>query len=154
MKAWIEEAEAWEQEEIERGTSNLFQITNRFVNTPFNQRLLSQNEYLNPLILDKVVDYYSLDEIGTNYPQSVYNPHSHAPDDFFEEIAHRQTQLLQQQQDELIRKRKQQEANREKMVESRVQRIAEITNTDVKVVEETLAKQRQLGGRFDSVFQR
>ncbi len=38
----------------------------------------------------------------------------------------------------MIRKRRMMEAQREKNVEARAQRIAEITNTDVKVVEETL----------------
>ena len=46
-----------------------------------------------------------------------------------------------------------QEANREKLVEQRAQRIAELTNTDVKVVEEIMMKQNQLGvaSRFDTV---
>jgi len=37
-----------------------------------------------------------------------------------------------------VRKRKVQEANRELMAESRMQRIAEITNTDINMVQETL----------------
>jgi hypothetical protein len=55
----------------------------------------SEKEYLNPLILEKIVDYYNLDEIGTNYPKEVYNPHGKQPEDFFEEIAKTQTLLLQ-----------------------------------------------------------
>lgn len=47
------------------------------------------------------------------------------------------------------------EQQREKMVESRALRIAEMTNTDVKMVEETLmiaaAKKNQMGSRFDTV---
>jgi len=61
--------------------------------TPFNQNLISNdekhNEYANPLILDKITSYYDLDEIGSNYPKEVYNPHGKDPSDFYEEIAKR-----------------------------------------------------------------
>jgi len=41
------------------------------------------------LILEKVVSYYDLDEIGSNYSKDVYNPHNKSPEDFYEEIARR-----------------------------------------------------------------
>ena len=42
---------------------------------------------MNPSILDKVIDEYNLDEIGSNYPKEIYNPHAKESGDFFEEIA-------------------------------------------------------------------
>ncbi len=103
--------------------------------------------------MEKIIDNYDLDQIGSNYPKDVYNPHGKDPLDFFEEIAKSQTELMQQQQEEMIKKRNLQVANREKLVEQRALRIAELTNTDVKMVEEIMLKKGQLGGssRFDSV---
>lgn len=54
----------------------------------------------------------------------------------------------------MIRKRKEAEAKREKLVENRAQRIALQTNTDLKLVEETLLNQQAANkptSRFDSV---
>jgi hypothetical protein len=64
--------------------------------TPYNERFLAQKEFSNPHILDKVIDEFSLDEIGSNYPRDMYNPHGKDPSDFYEEIAKRQTELLYQ----------------------------------------------------------
>lgn len=58
--------------------------------TPWNERLITnEKEYLNPLILDKIIEYYDIDEIGSNYPKEVYNPHGKDPSDFFEELTKR-----------------------------------------------------------------
>jgi hypothetical protein len=38
------------------------------------------------LIIEKIVDHYDLDEIGSNYPKDVYDPHHKDPSDFYEEI--------------------------------------------------------------------
>lgn len=66
----------------------------------------------------------------------MYDPHAKQPEDFVEEITKRQGELLQAQQDEFIRKKKQQEANRLQLVEQRALRIAELTNADLSVVQE------------------
>lgn len=58
--------------------------------TPFNQRLVAQRDFMNPSILEKVIDQYDIDEIGSNYPKDLYDPHGMDPSDFFEEIAKRQ----------------------------------------------------------------
>jgi hypothetical protein len=50
---------------------------------------MTQKEFSNPQILDKVIDEYSLDEIGSNYPKDLYNPHGKDASDFYEEIAKR-----------------------------------------------------------------
>ena len=105
---------------MKKGTSQDYYLSQFFASTPFTHRLMTETkEYSNPLILEKVVSYYDLDEIGTNYPKNIYNPHSMLPEDFYEEIAKRQTEMMLTQQDEMIRKRKMLEQQREKMVESR-----------------------------------
>jgi len=50
-----------------------------------------------------------------------------------------------------MKKKRQQEASRIQIQEARVQRIAELTHTDVKMVEETIAQSRTTQSRFDSV---
>lgn len=55
--------------------------------TPWNEKLVStEKEYNNPLILEKIIDYYDIDEIGSNYPKSIYDPHNKKSEDYFEEI--------------------------------------------------------------------
>ena len=127
-------------------------MTPSLVPTPFTQRLLQDPDYLNPLIVEKLVDLYDLDELGTNFPaNSIFTPD---PTDFFEELSRRQNELLQSQQEEMVKKRRLQEVAREKLVETRAQRIAEMTNADITLVEETLQAQQKQGkptSRFDSM---
>ena len=56
-----------------------------------------EKDYNNPLILEKIIDFYSIDEIGSNYPKHLYNPHDKQAGDFFEELQKRQIELLQAQ---------------------------------------------------------
>ena len=90
LKKLIKEAEDFDQEQLHKGISQDYHISPSFVITPFTQRLITETkEYANPLILEKVVSYYDLDEIGSNYSKDVYNPHNKSPEDFYEEIARR-----------------------------------------------------------------
>jgi hypothetical protein len=52
-------------------------------------------EYNNPLILEKFIEEYGIDEIGSNYPREIYTPHKFEEGDFFESLAVKQTELLQ-----------------------------------------------------------
>jgi hypothetical protein len=64
--------------------------------TPWNMRLINEEkDYNNPLILEKIIDFYDIDEIGSNYPKEMYNPHEKHPEDFFEEVAKRQAEQAQ-----------------------------------------------------------
>ena len=72
-----------------------YNLTTSLVMTPWNQRLIeNEREYNNPLIVEKMIDFFDLDEIGSNYPKNVYNPHKLEAGDYFEELAKRQTELL------------------------------------------------------------
>ena len=78
------------------GDSHEYKISSNMVMTPFNQQLLTkEKDYNNPLVLEKFIDAFGLDEIGSNYPTSLYNPHDKQPEDFIEELQKRQTELLQ-----------------------------------------------------------
>lgn len=48
-----------------------------------------------------MIDYYKIDEIGSNYIPTVYNPHSIVtnPDEYYDGIARKQTELLYIYQD-------------------------------------------------------
>ena len=146
----IGEAEAWEAEQ--RLTGADLKLTSTFAMTHFNTRLVTkERDYNNPLIVEKFIEDYAIDETGTNYPTEVFNPRAFEEGEYFEALALKQTELLQAQQEEFMRKKKQQDASRQQIQEARVQRIAELTHTDVKMVEETIAQSRATQSRFDSV---
>lgn len=105
---------------MQRGEDAAYKLTASMMETPWNARLVrEEKDYGNPLVIEKMVEEWDLDEIGSNYPKNVYNPQGKEPTDFYEELAKRQTELLQAQQEEMIRKRRQQEAAREQLLETR-----------------------------------
>ena len=66
-----------------------YKLTPSLVHTPCNQRLIHDPDYLNPLIVEKMLDYFDLDELGTNFPRETPDP-----SEFFEELSKRQNELL------------------------------------------------------------
>lgn len=115
LKRLIGEAEAWEADQVRNGESvTEYKLTPSLVQTPWNQRMTQDPDYLNPLIVEKMLDHFDLDELGTNFQRSEFET-----TDFYEELAKRQTENLALQQEEMMRKRRQQEAVREKLVETR-----------------------------------
>lgn len=123
-----------------------YKITAQYVHTPYNKRLMETNDYMNPLILEKALDLFDLDQYSGLASRF-------EPSDYYEELAQRQNEMLQVQQEEMMKKRRMIEAQRQSMVEQRAIRIAEIVGaTDVKQVEEQLIQQSQQKqqSRFDS----
>ncbi len=107
---------------------------------------METNDYMNPLILEKALDLFDLDQYSGLASRF-------EPSDYYEELAQRQNEMLQVQQEEMMKKRRMIEAQRQSMVEQRAIRIAEIVGaTDVKQVEEQLIQQSQQKqqSRFDS----
>lgn len=43
-------------------------------------------QYKNPDILEKLVEHCGVQEIGTNYPQDIFNPAAFQPSDYYEAI--------------------------------------------------------------------
>jgi hypothetical protein len=44
-----------------------------------NRHLQHLRSFMNPVILEKLVDRFQIDEIGSNYPPVLYNPHAVPP---------------------------------------------------------------------------
>eukprot|EP00455_Lapot_gusevi_P041710 TRINITY_DN4872_c0_g1_i1.p1 TRINITY_DN4872_c0_g1~~TRINITY_DN4872_c0_g1_i1.p1 ORF type:complete len:306 (+),score=50.71 TRINITY_DN4872_c0_g1_i1:60-977(+) len=65
----------------------------------FNQNLTSMRLYKNPSILEKIVCSLNIDQIGSNYPSHLYDPHAFSDADFYEAIAQKRADL-----DEMERK--------------------------------------------------
>lgn len=38
-------------------------------------------------IYDKLVDHFGIDELGSNFPKSVYDPHGFSKNDYYERLA-------------------------------------------------------------------
>jgi hypothetical protein len=87
MRKLLSEAEQWEEMQLYSGKSSQYKISSQLEMTPFNERLLLQErEFNNPLILERFIDEFGLNEIGSNYPRELYNPHDKATEEFFEEL--------------------------------------------------------------------
>lgn len=52
-----------------------------------SEHLRTQRGYKNPDFLQKMVEYLGVDEVGSNYPQQVFDPHALPPDDFYDKLA-------------------------------------------------------------------
>eukprot|EP00743_Colponemidia_sp_Colp-15_P011007 GILK01012215.1.p1 GENE.GILK01012215.1~~GILK01012215.1.p1 ORF type:complete len:217 (-),score=26.00 GILK01012215.1:149-799(-) len=54
--------------------------------------LRASKAFSNPDILQKIVSFYDIDEIGSNYPPDIFDPHTVAtdPSEFYDGIAERQ----------------------------------------------------------------
>ncbi|KAI8824457.1 HCNGP-like protein-domain-containing protein [Fimicolochytrium jonesii] len=66
--------------------------------THFNDRLEQTHAFRNPSIMSKLIEYLDLDELGSNYPKDIFDPHSFPKEAFFDQIAQAQDTLQQQQQ--------------------------------------------------------
>ncbi|KAK4526867.1 hypothetical protein GAYE_SCF28MG4785 [Galdieria yellowstonensis] len=59
----------------------------------FNERMRTNKEFRNPGILEKMVAYCELDELGTNFDRSVFDPKSYVSSEYYEELAEKQRLL-------------------------------------------------------------
>ncbi len=55
-----------------------------------NVQLRSSKQFNNPDILEKLISFWGLDEIGSNYPPALFDPHGYDDADFHTAIAERQ----------------------------------------------------------------
>jgi hypothetical protein len=51
-----------------------------------NQNLVNSHAFKNPDILEKLVQYMGVVEIGTNYPKSLYDPSAVDDSDFYDNL--------------------------------------------------------------------
>lgn len=53
----------------------------------FQQSLLEKKDVRNPYILEKIVDYFGIDELQSNFPTHVFDPHGLPSQDFTDALA-------------------------------------------------------------------
>ncbi|NWX59125.1 S30BP protein, partial [Promerops cafer] len=52
-----------------------------------NNIIQNKKEFRNPSIYEKLIQFCSIDEIGTNYPKDMFDPHSWSEDSYYEALA-------------------------------------------------------------------
>ncbi|NXL81436.1 S30BP protein, partial [Leptocoma aspasia] len=52
-----------------------------------NYIIQKNKEFCNPGIYEKLIQFCSIDEIGTNYPKDMFDPHSWSEDSYYEALA-------------------------------------------------------------------
>jgi len=53
----------------------------------FNQTLDQMKDFHNPSILDKIAGLYEIDQLASNYPRDIFDPHGLHQEDFYDVIA-------------------------------------------------------------------
>jgi hypothetical protein len=51
--------------------------------------LTSSKAFKNPDMLEKLISFCKIDEIGTNYPPALFNTKDFLPSDFYDELGNR-----------------------------------------------------------------
>ncbi|NXS19105.1 S30BP protein, partial [Mystacornis crossleyi] len=52
-----------------------------------NYMIQRKKEFHNPSLYEKLIQFCSIDEIGTNYPKDMFDPHSWSEDSYYEALA-------------------------------------------------------------------
>ncbi|KAF4072725.1 hypothetical protein AMELA_G00266200 [Ameiurus melas] len=52
-----------------------------------NSHIQKKKEFRNPSIYEKLIQYCSIDELGTNYPKDMFDPHGWSEDSYYESLA-------------------------------------------------------------------
>ncbi|XP_069012293.1 SAP30-binding protein isoform X2 [Embiotoca jacksoni] len=52
-----------------------------------NNHIQKKKEFRNPSIYEKLIQFCSIDELGTNYPKDMFNPHGWSEDSYYEALA-------------------------------------------------------------------
>ncbi|KAG8446355.1 hypothetical protein GDO86_013986 [Hymenochirus boettgeri] len=52
-----------------------------------NQIIQNKKEFRNPSIYEKLIQFCSIDELGTNYPKDMFDPHGWSEDSYYEALA-------------------------------------------------------------------
>jgi len=63
--------------------------------TNINREYRRKNEFKNPNILEKLVEYYHIIEIGSNYPSDKFNPHKWKPSSFYDALNEEQQKFYE-----------------------------------------------------------
>ncbi|XP_073345953.1 SAP30-binding protein isoform X2 [Pagrus major] len=52
-----------------------------------NSHIQKKKEFRNPSIYEKLIQFCSIDELGTNYPKDMFDPHGWSEDSYYESLA-------------------------------------------------------------------
>ncbi|XP_062234935.1 SAP30-binding protein isoform X3 [Platichthys flesus] len=52
-----------------------------------NNHIQKKKEFRNPSIYEKLIQFCAIDELGTNYPKDMFNPHGWSEDSYYEALA-------------------------------------------------------------------
>lgn len=52
-----------------------------------NSHIQKKKEFRNPSIYEKLIQFCSIDELGTNYPKDMFDPHGWSEDSYYEALA-------------------------------------------------------------------
>ncbi|CAG2177629.1 unnamed protein product [Oppiella nova] len=63
-----------------------------------NTIIQRRKDFRNPSIYDKLIAYCSIDEMATNYPPNLYDPHIWTEKSFYEELAKRQKEDMERRE--------------------------------------------------------
>lgn len=65
-----------------------------------NASIQMRKDFRNPSIYEKLISYCGIDEMGTNYPPEVYDPHCWGPGSYYEELSKRQKEEMDKREKE------------------------------------------------------
>jgi len=63
-----------------------------------NKLIQRRKDFRNPSIYDKLIAFCSIDEMATNYPPNIYDPHVFTEKSFYEELAKRQKEDMERRE--------------------------------------------------------
>jgi len=74
----------------------------RLKRTGFNQNALIQGmkDFRNPCMYEKIISHLGIDEIGTNFPQDLYDPHWWGKESYYEELSKAQKLEIERREQE------------------------------------------------------
>ncbi|RWS15873.1 SAP30-binding protein-like isoform X1 [Dinothrombium tinctorium] len=65
-----------------------------------NASIQKRKDFRNPSIYEKLIAYCGIDELGTNYPPEIYDPHKWEPESYYEELARKQKEEMDRKEKE------------------------------------------------------
>ncbi|KAK2898320.1 hypothetical protein QQF64_032497 [Cirrhinus molitorella] len=67
----------------------IFKLYERKLHGDFdtNSHIQKKKEFRNPSIYEKLIQFCSIDELGTNYPKDMFDPHGWSEDSYYEALA-------------------------------------------------------------------
>ncbi|XP_063603781.1 SAP30-binding protein-like [Penaeus indicus] len=69
-------------------------------NKDYNMMIQNNKEFRNPGIYEKLIDLLQLDEMGTNYPLDMFDPHCWGKESYYDEIARVQKEEMDRREKE------------------------------------------------------